>query len=74
MIKLAMVRVAELLRGRRSRMIMQIHDELLFDLRQEEAAELIPAITSAMQSALPLPGGVPLVVDARAADNWLDAH
>ena len=74
MIKLAMVRVAELLKRRRTRMIMQIHDELLFDLHLDEAAELIPAITTAMSRALPLPNGVPLEVEANHAANWLDAH
>ena len=74
MIKLAMVRVSELLKGRRSRMIMQIHDELLFDLHLDEALELIPAITEAMQQALPLPHDVPLEVEANYAANWLDAH
>ncbi len=74
MIKLAMVRVAHLLRPFRSRMIMQIHDELLLDLCDEEADELVPAITQAMQDALPLPGGVPLVVETGRASNWLDAH
>ena len=69
-----MVRVAELLHGRRTRMIMQVHDELLFDLWHEDAEEITPAIVAAMRSALPLPGGVPLEVDARSADNWLDAH
>ena len=74
MIKLAMVHTAALLEGRRTRMIMQIHDELLFDLHTDEAAELIPAITEAMRHAMPLPNGVPLEVEAKAADNWLDAH
>ena len=73
MIKLAMVRVAELLRGRRSKLIMQIHDELLIDLHCEER-ELIPAVVQAMQQALPLPNGVPLEVEAQDAPNWLDAH
>ncbi len=73
MIKLAMIRVAELLRGRRSKLIMQIHDELLIDLHEEEH-DLVPAICEAMQEALPLPHGVPLVVDAKIAPNWLDAH
>lgn len=73
MIKIAMVRVAELLKGRRSRLIMQIHDELLVDLHEDEQ-ELIPAIIEAMQTALPLPGGVPLEVEANTAPNWLDAH
>ena len=74
MIKLAMVRVAELLRGRRTRMIMQIHDELLFDLHEDEAAELVPAICEAMRRALPLPNGVLPEVEANDASNWLDAH
>ena len=74
MIKLAMVQVAELLKGRRTRMIMQIHDELLFDLHMDEAQELVPAISAAMSHALPLPHGVPLEVEANYADNWLDAH
>ncbi len=73
MIKLAMIRVAELLKGRRSTLIMQIHDELLIDLHEEEH-ELIPAICEAMRTALPLPHGVPLEVEANTAPNWLDAH
>ncbi len=74
MIKLAMLRVADVLRGRRTRLIMQVHDELLFDLHRDEQEELMPLIIRAMQDALPLPHGVPLDVDARAATNWLDAH
>ena len=73
MIKIAMIRVADVLRGKRSRLIMQIHDELLIDLHEDEH-ELIPQITAAMQQALPLPHGVPLVVEANTAPNWLDAH
>ena len=73
MIKIAMVRVAELLKGKRSRLIMQIHDELLIDLHQDEH-DLIPRITEAMRSALPLPHGVPLEVEANIAPNWLEAH
>lgn len=74
MIKIAMVRVAQLLQGRRSRLIMQIHDELLLDLHREEKEELIPLVVEVMRTALPLPGGVPLDVEANTADNWLDAH
>lgn len=73
MIKIAMVRVHELLRRRRTRLIMQIHDELLFDLHQDEH-DLIPQIVATMQSALPLPHGVPLLVEANYAPNWLEAH
>ncbi len=74
MIKLAMLRVGDILRGRRSRLIMQVHDELLFDLHREEQEELTPLILTAMREAMPLPHELPLLVDARAADNWLDAH
>ena len=74
MIKIAMIRVAGLLKGYRSRMIMQIHDELLFDLHHEEKDELLPRITEAMRSAMQLPHNVPLEVEANTADNWLDAH
>lgn len=73
MIKIAMVRVAELLRGRKSRLIMQIHDELLIDLHEDEH-DLIPAVIAAMENALPLPHGVPLEVEANTAANWLEAH
>lgn len=74
LIKIAMIRVAKLLEGRRSRMIMQIHDELLVDLHHDEEEELVPAIVDAMATAMPLPHDVPLKVEARVADNWLDAH
>lgn len=74
LIKIAMIRVAKLLEGHRSRMIMQIHDELLIDLHRDEADELVSAIVQAMANAMPLPYGVPLKVEANSADNWLDAH
>lgn len=74
LIKIAMIRVAALLKNYRSRMIMQIHDELLFDLHREEKGELLPLITETMRSAMVLPHGVPLEVEANTADNWLDAH
>ena len=76
MIKVAMIRVQELLHdgGYRSRMLLQVHDELVFDLSEEEADELIPAIVEAMQMALPLPNNVPIKVDAGTGTNWLEAH
>ena len=73
MIKIAMIRVAKLLEGKKSSLIMQIHDELLIDLHQDEH-DLIPQIVEAMRNALPLPNGVPLDVEANAAPNWLEAH
>jgi DNA polymerase-1 len=76
MIKVAMIRVQELLRdgNYRSRMLLQVHDELVFDLHEEEADELVPAIVEAMQLALPLPHDVPIRVDAGTGTNWLEAH
>lgn len=73
MIKLAMVRVYELLKGKKSRLILQIHDELLVDLHQDEH-DLIPQILSAMSMAMPLPHGVPVEIESKVASNWLDAH
>ena len=76
MIKLAMIRVADILRrgNYRSRMLLQVHDELVFDLHLDEADELIPRIVEAMQTALPLPHGVPIRVDTGTGTNWLEAH
>ena len=48
-------------------------DELLVDLHKDET-ELIPKIEEAMIGALPLPNGVPILVEARTGNNWLEAH
>jgi len=76
MIKLAMIRVAELLREKpyRSRMLLQVHDELVFDLAADEKDELVPKILDAMKHALPMPGNVPIEVEAGTGPNWLAAH
>lgn len=73
MIKIAMIHAAKLLEGTKSRLILQIHDELLVDLHKEET-DLIPKIEEIMISALPLPNGVPILVEARTGNNWLEAH
>jgi DNA polymerase I len=74
MIKIAMVRVAKLLDegDYRTRMLLQVHDELVFDLHREEKDELVPKIEEAMKSALPL--AVPVVVESGTGANWLEAH
>ena len=76
MIKLAMIRVQEFLKAGsyQSKMLLQVHDELVFDLHESEAEVLIPMITEAMQIALPLPNGVPIKVDTGMGANWLEAH
>lgn len=74
MIKLAMIRIDELLQGKKTRMILQVHDELLFDLHQDEAADLVPQITKIMTTALPLPLGVIPEVETGQGGTWLEAH
>jgi DNA polymerase-1 len=74
MIKRAMIAVDALLRERntRTKLLLQVHDELVFDLAEEEAEELVPAITGAMRDALLL--DVPVVVETGTGANWLAAH
>jgi hypothetical protein len=74
MIKLAMVRVADALKagGFQTKMLLQVHDELLFEVPEAEVESVKPVIVEAMRSALPL--RVPVVVDAGVGKNWLDAH
>ncbi len=76
MIKLAMIRVDGLLREKpyRTKMLLQVHDELVFDLAADEQVELVPRIIEAMVTALPLPAGVPIVVEHGVGPNWLAAH
>jgi len=74
MIKVAMVQIDKLMQGRRSKMILQVHDELLFDLHQDERDELPPLIVTAMSEAITLPHDVPVRIDTGFGDNWLQAH
>jgi DNA polymerase-1 len=76
MIKLAMIRIDALLRetSYHTRMLLQVHDELVFDLAPDEQAELVPKILHAMQTALPLPGDVPILVEHGTGPDWLAAH
>jgi DNA polymerase-1 len=76
MIKLAMIQCFELLKSReaKTRMLLQVHDELLFDLHQDEAETLTPLIVETMESALALPNGVPPKVETGTGSTWLEAH
>ncbi len=74
MIKLAMIRIQQEL-GRKklqSKMILQVHDELVFDALKSELDVLRPMIEEAMKNALPL--DVPLEVEMNTGNNWLEAH
>ncbi len=74
MIKIAMVNIQrEFERMKlRSLMIMQVHDELVFDVYRDELEVVKPVIINGMQEALPL--SVPVDVDIKSGDNWLEAH
>jgi DNA polymerase-1 len=76
MIKIAMIRIDELLRKKpyQTKMLLQVHDELVFDLHPDEEAELVPKILHIMETALPLPHGVPILVEKGTGKNWLAAH
>lgn len=76
MIKLAMQKVhAEMKKAQlKSRMILQVHDELVFDAHQSEVAVLKPLILSCMESALLLPNDVPVIAECGEGKNWLAAH
>lgn len=75
MIKLAMIHVdAALKKGKlQTRMLLQVHDELLFEMPQSEVDQAREIILNAMKNALPLEG-VPVEVEAGTGINWLQAH
>ena len=76
MIKLAMVKVHKTMieKKMRSKMILQVHDELVFDAVKEEVEELKPLVVECMQSAMTLPNGVPVIAEVGEGVNWLEAH
>jgi DNA polymerase I len=76
MIKLAMQKVFTAIQKEKmkSRMILQVHDELLFDAVKSEAKELRPLILENMQSAMLLPNDVPVIAECGEGENWLSAH
>ena len=76
MIKLAMVKIHEVFRERKfkSKMILQVHDELVFDALKEESELIQPIIIECMRSALPLPNNLPVEAGIGAGENWLSAH
>jgi DNA polymerase-1 len=77
-IRRAMIRMEPALANARlsAQMLLQVHDELVFEVPDEEVARTLPVIIKTMAEA-PYPAialTVPLHVDARAADNWDEAH
>ena len=74
LIKLAMVRVGRELAERKlkTKLVLQIHDELLLDAPKEEAEEVAALVKNAMETAITLE--VPLEVSVGMGRNWLEAH
>jgi len=73
-IKLAMIGVAARMKeaGLKSKMVLQIHDELLFDALPEELPQLEALVKDVMEHVITL--SVPLTVECSAGANWLEAH
>ena len=74
MIKIAMIDIARELQRRRLRtqMILQVHDELVFDLHRDEREEVVPLVHDLMRDALPL--AAPIEVEIGVGSDWLSAH
>ena len=74
MIKLAMIAIHEKLSAKQfnAKMILQIHDELLFEVPDSELPEVRELVVSEMEKALPL--DVPVVVDCGVGESWYHAH
>ncbi|MBW4465344.1 MAG: DNA polymerase I [Pegethrix bostrychoides GSE-TBD4-15B] len=70
-IKIAMVQIPEILKPYRANLLLQVHDELVFEVHPDDWLELQPLIKSTMESAVAL--SVPLVVEVRSGNNWMEA-
>ena len=76
MIKLAMIKIHHAMKREklRSKMLLQVHDELVFDAIPEELDVLKPLILENMKSAMLLPNEVPVEAELGVGENWLLAH
>lgn len=74
MIKIAMISIHNELKKRKAKtkMVLQVHDELVFDVPRNELDEIRQLVKELMESAFPL--NVPVTVDTGVGENWLEAH
>ena len=70
-IKMAMVKLHHILQNYQSRLLLQVHDELVFEVPPPEWEELYPKIKSTMEKTVEL--SIPLVVDVHTGKNWMEA-
>src|SRR5690606_24966003 len=75
MMKIAMIKVHDFLKQSqlRAKMMLQVHDELVFEVHKDDLDDLKNAVTRLMSTALLL-GEVPVVVDTGIGNNWYEAH
>jgi DNA polymerase-1 len=76
MIKLAMIKIHHEMKKQvwESKMILQVHDELVFDAVESELPALKELILACMTTAMELPNGVPVEAEIGQGKNWLEAH
>jgi DNA polymerase-1 len=74
MIKIAMITIHKAFEERKleSKMILQVHDELIFDAKKDELDVVNPVVHDLMVSAIPMK--VPVLVEMNTGENWLAAH
>ncbi|MCL5028967.1 MAG: DNA polymerase I [Bacteroidetes bacterium] len=74
MIKIAMINIHKELTKKKlkTKMVLQVHDELLFDVHKDEVEEIKPLVKKLMENTIPM--NVPILVEIGIGDNWLDAH
>ncbi len=74
MLKLAMIKIHAALRagGFATKMLLTVHDEIVFDLRKDEQESVMPIIEECMKTALPL--DIPIEIEMGTGANWLEAH
>jgi DNA polymerase-1 len=75
MIKVAMIRIHQRMKKEasfKSKMILQVHDELLFDVHKSEIELMKKLVKEEMEKAMPL--NVPVIAEAGTGENWLEAH
>jgi DNA polymerase-1 len=70
-IKIAMIKLHDILRDYQAKLLLQVHDELVLEIPHDEWSELEPKIKTTMENAVNL--SIPLVVDIHAGSNWMEA-
>lgn len=73
-VKIAMIKVSDWLKKNEvdAHLMMQVHDELVFEVAEKDLDQTIPQIKKAMEEPVSL--SIPLVVDIGVGDNWDEAH